>query len=124
MNALIGPAMGKLFAEKFFPHEIKEDVLEIVKELFASIRIRISQTSWMSNETKKHALEKLDVMGVKIGYPDTWMDYSPLRSLVNKNQSFFEKMTVIQKWRYEGSIKGINKPVDKDRWRLTPQTVY
>jgi putative endopeptidase len=78
----------------------------------------------MSDETRMNAIEKLDAMGVKMGYPDSWKDYTPLKDLVTKDLPYLEKIAAIYKWGYDSDVAKINQPVDMDQWQLTPQTVF
>jgi putative endopeptidase len=124
IDSLIGEAIGKLYAERFFQPEMKTDVLEIVNLIIDSVRARIGQAKWMSDTTRANALGKLDAMRIKVGYPDTWEDYTPLESILGKDMPYLEKLAAIHKFCYERSLKKINTPVDKDQWWTTPQTVY
>ena len=90
VEAVLGEAVGKLYVEKYFPESSKKRMLELVKNLQTALGERILAQEWMSDETKRQALEKLDAFYVKIGYPDKWMDYSGL--VIDDNLSFYENL--------------------------------
>ena len=75
VNSLMPDAMGQLYVSEYFPPEAKADIEALVANLIAAFRVRLENNTWMSEETKAAALEKLDAMRVKVGYPDTWQTY-------------------------------------------------
>lgn len=119
-NFALGEALGKLFVEKTFPPEAKQKALQIVNNLLEAMGERINNLEWMSDETKKQAMIKLDAFNVKIGYPDVWKDYSDLK--VTRN-SFVENMIEANRFQFKKDIEKIGKPVDKNEWLMNPQTV-
>lgn len=119
-NFALGEALGKLFVEKTFPPEAKHKALQIVNNLLEAMGERINNLEWMSDETKKQALIKLDAFNVKIGYPDKWKDYSDLN--ITRN-SFVENMMQANRFQFKKDIEKIGKPVDKNEWLMNPQTV-
>ncbi len=120
VNGSLGELVGNAFVERHFPEESKADVRQMVENLRAVFKERVEQLDWMSEETKIKALEKLDAFKMKIGYPDKWTDYSSLnisadnqvRNIMNSRKFSFNKM-----------ISKLGKPVDKEEWFMTPQTV-
>ena len=78
VEGALGMAVGKMYVEKYFPESSKQRMLQLVKNLQEALGQRIDKQEWMSDATKKQAHEKLNSFYVKIGYPDTWMDYSGL----------------------------------------------
>ena len=118
-NAL-GEAVGQLYVEKYFPPQAKERMLQLVGNLKTSLGERIDNLEWMSDTTKAKAHEKLNAIIVKIGYPDKWKDYS---SLQIKNDSYWANMMRASEYAYNDMVKDLNKPVDKTKWFMTPQTV-
>lgn len=120
VNGALGEAVGQMYVEKYFPAEAKERMISLVKNLQISLGERIKALSWMSSETKDKALDKLAAFHVKIGYPDKWKDYS---NLDIKNDSYWANMERANEWGYNEMIKKAGKPVDKDEWLMTPQTV-
>jgi len=115
----LGEALGQKFVAKNFPPEAKEKALAMVNNVKAVFRERIEQ-GWMSEETKKAALEKIDTMAVQIGYPDQWKDYSGLE--MSRDSLFDNVMNAKAHYRKE-AMEEIGKPVNKDEWFTTPQTV-
>ena len=116
----LGEALGQLYVAKYFPPAAKERMEKLVRNLQIALGERIDVQDWMSDETKKVAREKLDAFYVKVGYPDKWKDYSSLE--IGKN--YLQNMLAINEWEIQDMIKTkLNKPVDKDEWFMTPQTV-
>jgi len=124
VNGNVGEALGKLYVEKKFPAEAKAKAEAMIKNVFRAYEIRISNLTWMSPETKKSAIEKIHKSRIKIGYPDKWKDYSAL-TIKNAAEggSLYENMRDVYKWRSDQQLKDLPKPVDKDRWYMSPQTV-
>ncbi len=120
-NSMLGEAVGKLYVEKYFPEENKEYMLKLVDNLRKSLGKHIQALPWMSEETKAKALEKLSTFTVKIGYPDKWKDYSEIH--IDPNKSYLENVLEASKWYVKDNYSKMNKPVDKDEWHMTPQTV-
>ena len=120
VGSALGEAVGQLYVEKYFPAEAKERMITLVRNLQSSLGERIQNATWMSDVTKEKALEKLAAFRVKIGYPDTWKDYSTLDI---KNDSFWQNMVRASWWEHKEMISKFGKPVDKDEWQMTPQTV-
>ena len=116
----LSEALGQLYVAKYFPPEAKERMIKLVENLRISLGDRIKNLDWMAPETKQKALEKLHAINVKIGYPDKWRDYSTLDI---KDDAFV--LNVIRSNRFETAYNynKINKPVDKDEWFMSPQTV-
>lgn len=120
-NSMFGEAVGELYVSKYFPPENKEYMLKLVDNLKKSLAKHISQLSWMSDETKVLALEKLNEMKVKIGYPEKWKDYSELK--INPEESYLENVKRASRWFTLDNYKKLHEPVDKSEWHMTPQTV-
>lgn len=120
VNGSLGEAVGQMYVEKFFPATSKERMVTLVKNLQASLGERIKGLEWMSESTKEKALEKLAAFHVKIGYPDKWKDYSALEI---KDDSYWANIKRASLWDYNDMISRAGKPVDKDEWHMTPQTV-
>lgn len=124
VNGTVGEALGKLYVEKKFPAEAKEKAEKMIKNVFKAFENRINNLTWMSPETRVSAIEKLHKSRIKIGYPDKWKDYSKLvLASTDKDGNYFDNMKRYSKWRYEENIADLQKPVDKDRWGMSPQTV-
>ena len=120
-NSMLGEAVGKLYVEKYFPKENKEYMKNLVENLRKALGKHIENLSWMSDETKAKAIEKLDTFTVKIGYPDKWKDYSGIH--IDPRKSYLENVLEASKWYVKDNYAKMNKPVDKDEWHMTPQTV-
>ena len=120
VNGILGEAFGKLYVEKYFPAEAKEEMVTMVDYLKKAYYEHISNLDWMSDETKVKALDKLSKFKVKIAYPDKWEDYS---KLTVSPDSYFQNRQNITTWNYEKNLEKIGKKVDKTKWGMTPQTV-
>jgi putative endopeptidase len=124
VNGSVGEALGKLYVEQKFPAEAKEKASKMIKNIFLAFESRINNLAWMTPETRKGAIEKLRKSNVKIGYPDKWKDYSQL-VIKSKEEggSYYENMKNVTKWAFQQNLEDLNKPVDKTRWGMSPQTV-
>ncbi|MUP45312.1 M13 family peptidase [Gramella sp. BOM4] len=124
VNGTVGEALGKLYVDEHFPAEAKEKAQEMIANIVKAYESRINNLSWMSEETKKKALEKLSTFTVKVGYPDKWKDYSDLEITGPENGgSYFQNMLNAQKWRVAENMAELGQPVDKTKWFMPPQTV-
>ncbi len=122
VQAQMGEALGRMYCKKYFPESSKKMMETLVKNLQISLGQRIDAQTWMSDTTKAAAHEKLDKFYVKIGYPNKWTDYSKLD--IDPSKSFYENVMACRKFRNEKEIEEkAGKPVDKDEWFMTPQTV-
>ncbi len=120
-TAMFSEAIGKLYVERYFPPENKMYMVELVENLRKALAKHISQTTWMTDITKQKALNKLSMMRVKIGYPDKWRDYSTL--LVNPELSYYENVKNAVIWNRADHLSRLPKPIDKEEWIVSPQTV-
>ena len=116
----LGEAIGKVYVEKHFPARAKEEMKVLVDYLLEAYRLSILELPWMSDETKKKALEKLTKFTPKIGYPDKWRDYSTLEISAG---DFIGNLWRIAEFDHAYAIAKIGAPVDRDEWHMTPQTV-
>ena len=116
----LGEAVGQLYVEKHFPPEAKERMLNLVGNLRTALGERIKALDWMSDETKAKALHKLDCFNVKIGYPNKWKDYSALDITAD---SYFQNFHKYIAFENDIDMARLSKPVDKEEWFMTPQTV-
>ena len=121
VNGTLGEAVGQMYVAKYFPEENKERMLALVHNLQKALGIRIRNLAWMSDETKVKALEKLNAITIKIGYPDEWRDYSKLD--INPEDTYYANLERAAKFEQEYSLSYLGKPVDKKKWYMTPQTV-
>ncbi len=116
----LGEAIGKVYVGLYFPAEAKSAMLELVDYLIQAYEASIKELPWMSEATKTKALEKLTKFTPKIGYPDKWRDYS---SLVIKSDDLIGNLQRIAAFGHAYEVAKIGKPVDRDEWHMTPQTV-
>ena len=124
VNGSVGEALGKLYVAKKFPAEAKIKAENMIKNVVLAYQNRINNLPWMSEETKKNANIKLNKITIKIGYPDKWRDYSKLQlTSLADGGTYFENVKKIARWRYEDNLADLQKPVDKSRWGMSPQTV-
>jgi len=122
VERVMGEALGKIYAEKYFPEAAKQRMITLVKNLQIALGERIAAQDWMDDSTKVNALLKLNTFYVKVGYPDKWTDISALE--IDPAKSYYENMQACRKfwhaWRLNHTV---GKPVDRDDWHMTPQTV-
>ena len=115
-----GEAMGQRYVEVAFPASSKARMLELVNNLRDALKARIENLAWMSDATKKKALEKWAAFNTKIGYPDKWRDWS---GLATSRDSLYGNVTAAAAFNYRYELDKIGKPVDKTEWGMTPQTI-
>lgn len=120
-NGMLGEALGQLYVEKYFPATSKEKMVTLVENLRTALGQHIDNLTWMSDETKAKAHEKLDAFKVKVGYPDTWRDYSGL--IVDPKKSYWENVQQAILFNMNYNLSDFHKPVDRERWLMSPQTV-
>ncbi|MFY7740664.1 MAG: M13 family metallopeptidase [Flavobacterium sp.] len=124
VNGTVGEALGKLYVEQKFPAEAKEKARKMIDNIFLAFENRINNLSWMTPETRKGAINKLRKSVVKIGYPDKWKDYSKLEiKSIEEGGNYYDNMKSVSKWGFAENIADLQKPVDKTRWGMSPQTV-
>ena len=120
VNGIMGDALGKIYINEFFPPEYKNKMEVLVDNLLESYRIGIQELEWMSDETKKRALEKLSKMRVKIGYPEVWDDYEGLEISPN---DLYGNLNNSATFGYKKALEKLKGPVDRREWSMSPQTV-
>lgn len=124
INGVLGEAFGKLYVDKYFTAEAKAEMVTLIDYLKKSYVQHISNLSWMSDETKTKALDKLSKFTVKVGYPDEWKDYSKLQVLSkNEGGTLYGNLKNVADWAYQKELDKVGKKVDKKEWGMTPQTV-
>ena len=122
VESAMGEALGKMYCERYFPASSKKMMEELVHNLQISLGERIDAQTWMSDSTKKNAHEKLDKFYVKIGYPNKWTDYSKLT--IDPSKSYYDNVLATREFAVDKMIADkAGKPVDRDEWFMTPQTV-
>ena len=122
VEGVMGEALGKIYAEKFFPESSKQRMLTLVKNLQIALGERIAAQDWMDDSTKVNALLKLNTFYVKVGYPDKWTDLTALQ--IDPKKSYYENVRECRRfWKKWNNDHRVGKPVDRDDWHMTPQTV-
>lgn len=122
VQGAMGEALGKMYCERYFPAQSKKMMEELVHNLQVSLGQRIDAQTWMSDSTKANAHKKLDRFYVKIGYPNRWTDYSKLT--IDPSKSFYENVMAARFFAHDKHIaEKAGKPVDREEWHMTPQTV-
>ena len=119
-NAAIGELVGQLYVAKYFSAETKERVHTMVTNIIAAYKERINNLTWMSPETKKFAIGKLDKITLKLCYPDKWRDYSALEI---KNDAYALNAFRVGEYKFNYNLNKLGKPVDRTEWGMSPQTV-
>ena len=120
-NSILSEAVGEMYVQKYFPASSKEKMVRLVGNLQEALGQHILSLEWMSEQTKAKALEKLAAFHVKIGYPDKWKDYSSLE--IDPSLSYWENIKRATEWQSEDDLSQVGKPVDRDKWHMSPQTV-
>ncbi|HNX49952.1 MAG TPA: M13 family metallopeptidase, partial [Thermoanaerobaculaceae bacterium] len=119
-DAAMGEALGQLYVEKAFSPEAKRKALDLVNNLRAALAEKIRTLAWMTEPTKGKALAKLDAFTVKIGYPDTWRDYSALSV---DRQSYVLNVIAANTFESNRALAKLGKPIDRSEWGMSPPTV-
>lgn len=120
LNAALGEAVGALYVRRHFSADAKAQMVALVGTLGAAYRTRIAQADWMAPATRQAALRKLDKLRVKIGYPDTWRDYTTLEVRAGDPVGNRARARL---WAWRRKAGRLGKPTDRDEWGMTPQTV-
>lgn len=120
-NSMLGVVIGKLFVEKYFPESAKEKAKEMIKYIIDELQIRLSNNDWMEPETKIKALEKLNKITVKVGYPDKPKNYNSL--ILDENKSYLENNLLCLKFEEDYGWEKLYKPKDKSEWFMNPHMV-
>jgi putative endopeptidase len=115
----IGMMVGQRFVAEKFSEQAKQRYVDMVQAIIEAFRERIAKLDWMTEATKPRAMEKLDALHAKVGYPEKWPDHS---DLVIGRSSYCENMMNIERWRFHRMLARFGKPVDRTAWRMTPQT--
>jgi putative endopeptidase len=120
VNKMLDEAMGELYVKKHFSEDAKAKINVLVDHLIVAYRARIEKLDWMSAETKQKALAKLNNVGRKLGYPDTWRDIS---AMAIGDGSYVENYTSVYAFEFDRQIKKIGRPVDRGEWYMSVQSV-
>ncbi|MEX0870138.1 MAG: M13 family metallopeptidase [Candidatus Spechtbacterales bacterium] len=120
IEGALGEALGQEYVQRHFPPEAKEKIRELVDNVMAVMRSRIHELDWMTKETKKKALKKLDAFETKLGYPDEWKDYSDFDVV---GDSYVLDYLRARRFHSKDAISKVGSPVDPKEWHMAPQTV-
>lgn len=120
VNGVLGDGLGKIYVEKHFSADKKQRMDALVQNLIKAYDQSISQLDWMSPETKVQAKKKLSSLSIKVGYPKKWRDYSALDI---KDGDLIGNVIRASEFEHQDDVDKLGKPVDRDEWFMTPQTV-
>jgi putative endopeptidase len=118
-DEMIGELLGKLYVEKYFSAQAKKRIDDLVQNVLTTFGERIKSNTWMTDSTKQNALKKLGTVRRKIAYPNKWKDYSSLS--IGKN--YYQNIKAASAFNFRYEFSQIGKPVDRDRWTMTPPTL-
>ena len=122
VSGTLGDALGRLYVEKYFPAQAKERMIEMFHNLKRALAHRIEAQEWMSDGTRRLALDKLDAFKFKIGYPDKWRDYSKM--VIDPSKTLFENSASISLFFWNDMVeRKFKKPVDPTEWYMNPQEI-
>lgn len=120
VSGSLGEAVGQMYVKKYFPEANKKRMVQLVKNLQTALGERMQSLAWMGDTTKALAIDKLSSFHVKIGYPDKWRDYSKLDV---SGANLWELRKAVSRFNNDYAVSKAGKPVDKEEWHMTPQTV-
>jgi putative endopeptidase len=120
VNSAMGDAVGRIYVARHFPPEVKTKIDALVAQVRVALKQRIERVAWMTAETKAKALDKLDRVNVKIGYPNKWRDYSCLDI---QEDDLCGNMLRASTFEWRRQVTRLNATVDREEWQMTPQTV-
>ncbi|MBL7690543.1 MAG: M13 family metallopeptidase [Flavipsychrobacter sp.] len=118
-QGVIGEALGQLFVKEYFSDKAKARYQQIVENVRLAYKARMEKLDWMSDSTKKKAINKLMAITKKVGYPDKWKDFSSLK--IDRGPFVLNMMRAAEWWN-QYSLNKLGKPVDRNEWDMTPQT--
>ena len=121
LNTIIGMLVGKLFVERYFNEKSKQKVTEMIEFIKLELTERLSNNDWMELETKKKAIDKLNKMNFKVGYPDKWRDYTELQIL--PDNLFFQNILNCYKFDFDYELKYLYKEIDRTQWFMNPHEI-
>lgn len=120
-DGLLGEALGQVYVDKHFKPEAKKRMLELVSNLLKTYEKRLNGLDWMTAETRQMALQKLSTFVSKIGYPDKWLDYTPLS--IDRSKSYLDNVMAARRFQYNHNVAYLGRPIDRNTWAMTPPTV-
>jgi len=119
-DASLGEALGQLYVKKAFPPKAKEEAMEMVRNLIGALRSDLTGLEWMGDATRARAIEKLEKYATKIGYPEKWIDYTPLEI---SDEVYARNAAKASQFAVRRDLAKIGKPLDRTVWGMTPPTV-
>ena len=119
-GGLLGFAVGELFVEKYFSASAKQEVLDIITNIRKVLKEDLAKLSWMTPETRQEALNKLELIEDRVGYPDKWRDYSSLK--IDRGPYILNVLRASE-FLVHYDLNKVGKPVDRTEWEMTPQTI-
>jgi putative endopeptidase len=121
VNGHLGEALGQLYVARAFPGDSKARAAAVVLAVRDALEARLKELPWLGEDTRQKALLKMKSFGVKIGYPDRWIDYSTL--VIDPKASYFEMVLACNRFDHARSMERVDAPVDRSRWFMAPQVV-
>jgi len=121
VNSHLGEALGQLYVARAFPGDSKARAAAVVLAVRDALEARLKELPWLGEDTRQKALLKMKSFGVKIGYPDRWIDYSTL--VIDPKASYFEMVLACNRFDHARSMERVDAPVDRSRWFMAPQVV-
>ncbi|MGI6591566.1 MAG: M13-type metalloendopeptidase [Eggerthellaceae bacterium] len=121
VNALLGMAVGRVYVDRFLAPETKADVEHLIDQVVDTYRDRLSHAKWLSQQTREKAVEKLDALTVRVGYPTSWPDYGVLD--IDDGTSLVDQYLAIEDFEYRRAAAKVNQPVDREEWLMSPHAV-
>ena len=121
VNSLLGMAVGRVFIDRFFSSDTKRDVEKLIAQVVDTFHERLSHADWLGAETRRKADEKLDALTVRVGYPESWPDYSVLN--ISDDSDLVGQSVAIARFEAARDAAKVNKPVDRDEWLMSPHAV-
>ena len=120
-NSHLGEALGQLYVARAFPGDAKARALAVVHAVRDALEARLQELPWLGEATRDKALLKMKSFGVKIGYPDTWKDYSTL--VLSPDMSYYSMVLACNRFEHKRSMDRVDAPVDRSQWFMPPQVV-
>src|SRR6266702_2463511 len=120
VDGTLGEALGQLYVERYYPPEAKARMDEMIRNITAVMRERLSKLDWMTEPTRAKALAKFERFVAKIGYPAKWRDYS---SVAIRPDAFLANVRAATEFEVKRRLSQLGQPVDRAEWRMTPPTV-
>ena len=121
VNDLLGMAVGRLYVQRYLPPETKADVEALIDQVVATYRMRLGSATWLGEETRAKACEKLDALTVRVGYPTSWPAYESLE--VPEDAGLVEQAIAIARFENARARAKVNQPVDREEWLMSPHVV-